>query len=220
MIVTFKEMQDYLSLILNFQATQTTENFSREQLKLLLNLAQDDEYNLATQQGIAKHFRVYQDFTWYQDEVFQDAPQWCLKGYVIDFRDITDSPDTQIGTPTPIVFETWKQLRWGAQGPANDRTIRVRYFLTPLELVNDMDQVYWVPVTHRQLIVWAAACMLRMIAYKEVPQAWLSKRDELRWSFHKYVSRGLPTMDPPSVLPIYDGLYCFADNGYDVVPTV
>jgi hypothetical protein len=209
--MNFTELQDRLKFILNFNDTQTDQDFTNARIKQALNFSYESEINRAQAEGSRRYFRAVREIEWVADELTYTL------AYPLDQRGlirITDITNTDPGYA--LVFDEngfhgdvfWKDrntIQWGTQGPNAGKTLRVEFYTRPIAMVEDNDEPELIPPQFRELLLWSAACWLRDIADDDMgtPQSWQRRLDEWRIDFWKYLSRGRPTDDVPAVTNTY-----------------
>ena len=194
----FKAMQDEVSELLNFNSSQTDLDFTIAQVKKAINRAYAREFRKARQEGIRQWFIAVAQFTWSSGDVTFALPASVKKNQITQVLDITNNDPGYV-----LVFDDsgflgdvhWKDrgtLQWGANGPGEDKTLRIEYMPEPGEMSVDDDEPTLIPVGHHELIFFSAAIDLRTRADEVAPQMWLMEREDLRIDFYKDVSRGRP----------------------------
>lgn len=218
----FKELQDEVSELLNFNSTQTDQDFTTAQIKRAINRAYRREYNKARHEGSRRYFQAVTEFTWSADQVTLTLPSNIRRAQLISLEDITDNAsgtrivvydggDPPTGTPAWVEQNfrediRWKDrntLQWGNNGPGSARTLRAAFFPEPESLSEDQDSPDLVGPAHHELIFYSAAIDLRTRADEAAPNEWMREVMSLRVDFHKDVSRGRPTLDGQTIEHIF-----------------
>jgi hypothetical protein len=202
---------DRTKLWLNFNDSQSDQDFTEAQILSAINMAYSEECSKAKQEGLRRWFRASTEFTWEADEVTYTLPSALNRISLFRLVDVTSDaePGTQLlfseeGSHGDIFFKDRNTLRWGSTGPNEDKTIRAYYFAAAEELSEDTDVPELVPDEFHELIPLSAAILLRGMAEEIPPPWWLEKQREYRYEFWKFISRGRPLDDIPSV-EMYEG---------------
>jgi len=194
----FKTLQDEVSELLNFNSSQTDQDFTTTQIKKAINRAYAREYRKARQEGLRQWFSSVTEITWLSGAVTLSLPGSVKRNQISRIIDVTNSDPGY-----PLVFDDsgflgdvhWKDrntLQWGTEGPGENRTLRVEYMAEPGEMSADEDEPDLIAPDHHELIFYSAAIDLRTRADEVAPQSWAMERQELRMDFYKDVSRGRP----------------------------
>jgi hypothetical protein len=86
-----------------------------------------------------------------------------------------------------------KTIRWGTDGPAETKTIRVFILPSCVDLTQPTDEPDFIPPKHRRLLIWSAAIVARLALDEDaVPQRWINRREQLRLSFWTALSKSRP----------------------------
>jgi len=203
--MNFKELQDEVSELINFNSLQADQDFSAAQIKNAINRAYAREYRKARQEGIRRYFSTTTDLTWSSSDTTFILPD-NLKGAQI--CKVTDVTSADPGSA--VIFDDrgflgdvfWKNritLQWGASGPGEDKTLRFEFMPEPEKMLNDDDVPELVPSDHHELIFYSASIDLRTRADEMAPPSWMSEREELRMDLYKDMSRGRPHSDIVSI---------------------
>ena len=201
----FKILQNQLAFALNFNDGQTDQDFTTARLKQALNLAYAREVYKAQQEGSKRYWKDYRDISWPASQVTLVLPASVARKNVIRIMDVTSSQLGNVllfsenGLHGDVFWLNKTTLQWGVSGPGEAKTLRVFYIAAPVDMVDDSDEPTLVPDAFHELIVWSAACWCRTIADEEAPNAWLRAREDLQLDFWKYVSRGRPHDDEPTI---------------------
>ena len=207
--MNFKELQDEVSELINFNSLQADQDFSAAQIKNAVNRAYAREYRKARQEGIRRYFSTTIDLTWKADDVTFLLPASIKNAQICK---VTDVSHTDPGTA--IVFDErgflgdvfWKNrvtLQWGQTGPNEDKTLRFEYMPEPEKMANDDDVPELIPSDHHEVIFYSAAIDLRTRADEMAPPSWMNEREELRMDLYKDMSRGRPHSDIVSIRTSY-----------------
>jgi len=194
----FKTLQDEVSELLNFNSSQTDQDFTTTQIKKAINRAYAREYRKARQEGLRQWFSSVTEITWLSGAVTLSLPGSVKRNQISRIIDVTNSDPGY-----PLVFDDsgflgdvhWKDrntLQWGTEGPGENRTLRIEYMAEPEEMSADEDEPELIAPDHHELIFYSAAIDLRTRADEVAPQSWAMERQELRMDFYKDVSRGRP----------------------------
>lgn len=199
--MNFGELVDLTGYILNFNDTQTDQDFSSKRLKQTLNLVYTSEINKAKQEGGKDYFTKLYTFTWPASQVTITLPFSLQQADLLGFEDITNTdPGIPVGVGGPLVF--WKDnktLQWSSDGPPETLTIRVSYLASPAKMVDDADEPDLIPRDYRELLAWSAACWMRTVGDEGIPQMFAMKLDELRMDYYKQIALGRPRGNIPIV---------------------
>ena len=207
--MNFKELQDEVSELINFNSLQADQDFSALQIKKAVNRSYAREYRKARQEGIRRYFTTTLDITWSANTVTIELPNGLKHAQLCK---VTDVSATDPGTA--IVFDErgflgdvfWKNrvtLQWGQTGPNEDKTLRFEFYPEPEKMNNDDDVPELLPPDHHELIFYSAAIDLKTRADEMAPPAWLNEREELRMDLYKDMSRGRPHSDVTSIRSSY-----------------
>ena len=194
----FKTLQDEVSELLNFNSSQTDQDFTTSQIKKAINRAYAREYRKARQEGVRQWFAATVQLTWTSGSTTFTLPDSVKRNQIIHVIDVTNNDPGYT-----LVFDDrgflgdlhWKDrntLQWGTDGPSEDKTLRIEYMAEPEEMSADADEPKLVSRDHHELIAYSAAIDLRTRADEVAPQSWLFERQELRIDFYKDVSRSRP----------------------------
>jgi hypothetical protein len=218
--MNFKELQDEVSELLNFNSSQTDQDFTTSQIKNAVNRAYAREYGKARQEGSRRHFQSTTELVWSSGDLTLPLPDRLKGTQIIRIADVTDDQtgtgyyvvvydggDPPEGTPawdSQSLFGSvfWKDrhtLQWGVDGPSEDKTIRFEFMPKAEKMVNDDDEPELIPFSHHELVFYSAAIDLRTRADEMAPPSWLAEREELRIDFYKDVSRGRPHTSVTSI---------------------
>jgi len=222
--MNFKDLQDEVSELLNFNSTQTDQDFTTAQIKNAINRAYAREYGKARQEGSRRHFHTTTELTWPSGSLTLALPDRLKGVQIIKIADVTDDQtgagyyvvvydggDPPTGTPSSdgqslIGSMFWKDrstLQWGASGPSEDKTLRFEHMPKAEKMINDDDEPELIPSEHHELLFFSAAIDLRTRADEMAPPSWLAEREELRMDFYKDVSRGRPHTSVTSIDFVY-----------------
>lgn len=209
--MNFKELQDDVNSLLNFNPTQTDQDFTTALVKDQINRAYERELNKAKQQGTLSHFIKTQTFTWAASSTTFEL-SGSLKGLeLVRLDDITDTnPGYTLlfddGRFNGDVF--WKEndiLQWGTSGPSEAKTIQITYMGKPETLLDDEDIPTLIPEQFHELLVWSTAIQLRRRADESSPPEWQAELRDLRLDYHKYVMTAKPHSNTITIRPSDDG---------------
>ena len=87
--MNFKELQDEVSDLLNFNSSQTDQDFTTSQIKKAINRAYLRETNKARQEGLSSYFKAVTTFTWPSGSKTVALPSIIQKRFLINMEDIT-----------------------------------------------------------------------------------------------------------------------------------
>jgi hypothetical protein len=207
--MNYTELQDRLKFVLDFNDTQTDGAFTAARIKQALNMAYEREVNKANEEGSQRYFKGTVEFVWPSAQLtYQLTPPLSKRG-LIRITDVTESdPGRRIvfsenGLNGDVFWKDRNTMQWGTQGPGANRTLRAEYFAKPWPMDADDDEPDLIPEQFHELLVWSAAVFLRTVADESPPMRWVSERDEFRIDFWKYLSRGRPMSDVPTVSNTY-----------------
>lgn len=198
--MNFGEALSRLSFVLNFNSSQSDQDFSTVRLREAYNLAYVREVNRALQQGLLKYFHKDQDFVWPTDQVTLIPPTTLNKTSIISFRDVTSDTNGP-GSKIDLTWRNNNLLQWGSVGPGDDRIIRALYVARPVTLTNDADTPDLIAEEYQDLLVWSAAIELREIADEKAPDSWRMRLEGLQMDWWKSLTRGRPYEDIPTIIP-------------------
>ena len=207
--MNFKDMQNEVSELLNFNSSQTDQDFTTAQIKGSINRAYARELRKARQEGSKRYFITTKTIAWPSGQVTLELPQSVRQRQIVQMTDITNSDPGYL-----IVFDDngflgdvhWKDrntLQWGKDGPNEAKTIRVQYMPVAESMVADDDEPEFMAPDHHELIYYSAAIDLRQRADEMAPGAWVVERETLRMDFYKDCSRGRPYSDIQTIGPGY-----------------
>jgi len=208
----FIELQNQTKELLNFNASQTDQDFTLKQVKSAINRAYRREYVRARQEGSRRYFISTTSVTWPSSTATFQLPPRLAGSQIIRVADITDNdPGTELtfsdyGNVGELFWKNRNILQWGSNGPSSDKTLRFEHFPKAGQLVQDDDEPDLVPPEHRELLFWTAAIDLRNRADEMAPQAWLMERESLRMDFWKDVSKNRPHTDTIGITTTYPDL--------------
>lgn len=201
-----QDLRSELSFLLNFSETSADQDFSTTRLNKALQWVYEDEVRQAKLEGLSRRFRKTTTFVWPASQVRLELPQAVHQKNVQAFWDITNSDpgyriivrETNLDGGDAYWFDN-KTLQWGSVGPASTLTIRAEFLASAEFLAGDQDEPQLIPPDYHKLIVWGAAVLLRSIADEQPPEFWAMKHKELQHDFWKFLSRGQPISDTPTV---------------------
>lgn len=178
-----EECKDWLDA----NPTQSDSSFTDDQIKRALNAAYREEINKAKTEASLLFFYKIFSFTWPASE-----PTYSIAGTPLANMDLYAFQDITQGEHRPVDMRIlWRDkdtLFWGdAQGPTSARTIRVIYVAAPEDLVNDADEPSLVDYNYRDLWPLSAAIRLRDKSYEGSPGAWLSRLNNERLVWYKFM---------------------------------
>jgi hypothetical protein len=192
------ELVTELGWILDFNESQTNQDFTSTRLKKLIQWAYKKEINKAKQEGNSSYFCSFIDFTWESDLVTLSLPETVRHQEVLKFFDVTDSTlgsellIGRYGQGRTIFWAANNKLQWGTDGPGSDRIIRAVFLANAETLIDDESEPELIPPQFRELLLWSAAIIARKVADDDIPQAWAEELNEARIDFWAHVSRGRP----------------------------
>lgn len=203
--MNFVELQDRLNFVLNSDDSQTHQDFSAVRKKQALNYAGRTETNKAQVEGSRLWFKTTIDISWPASQTTLQLSSTISQRGIIRITDITNTnPGYELvfsenGFSGDVFWLNRTTLQWGTSGPSEAKTLRVEYFPIWSDLAQDDDEPELIPEQHQDLLIWSAAIFLFEVAEQEAPIAWHNIRHELRIDFWKYLSRGRPMSDVPTV---------------------
>lgn len=169
-----------------------------------INEAYADECSKAQNEAGSHWFRRVVEATWPSGEQLFVIPDAVKQSQIYAIMDVTG--DTGRGRPLymgGILTEssvTWREpgvLEWRDAGPGSDVDLRFHYVASAVRMTTATQEPELIPEAHRWLLVWSAACILRDEADEAAPGRWISRRDELRKTFHKQLSKARPMATGP-----------------------
>lgn len=196
--MNFLDMQNEVKDLINFTAAADAD-FTDAKVKGAINARYKHEVVQAKQHGSRDWFRTKQAFTWPGSTVSITLPSGLERGDLVLFEDCTT---TDPGVP--LIFDSFghagdvhwldhRKLQWGTSGPGSDRTLKVTYLAQAELLVDDEQEPLLIQPEHRMLLVWSAACYLRLKADERIPDDWKTAYREHQMDYWKAVSRGRPS---------------------------
>lgn len=202
----FGELQAEVKFILNWNESQTDQDFTTLRVKKAINRAYKQETIKAEEEGGQRYFKATVDYQWLASTITFTLPPELSEEALIGISDI--SSGSTIGTP--LVFSDdgisgdlfWKDrstLQYGNTGPNTDKILRFTFFASAGEMVDNGDTPLLIPAKFHELIVWSAALFLQQISDQGMTEAWVFERNELRIDFWKWLSRGRATDDVPVI---------------------
>ena len=208
----FQELQDETKELLNFNASQTDQDFTLKQIKNAINRAYRREYVRARQEGSRRYFISTTDATWVASSKTLELPERLYGAQIIRICDVTDNdPGSELifsdyGNVGDLFWLNRNALQWGSNGPSSDKTLRFEYFPRISKMIQDDDVPDLVPSEHHDIIFWSAAIDLRNRADEMAPQAWMFERESLRMDLWKEVSKNRPHTDTIGITTTYPDL--------------
>jgi len=197
----FLEIQTETKELLNFNSSQTDQDFTLVQVKSAINRAYRREYVRARQEGSRRYFISTTDVTWPSSTATLGLPSRLQGAQIVRVCDITDSnPGSELvfsdyGNVGDLFWLNRNTLQWGTTGPGSSKTLRFEYFPSITKLVQDEDLPDLIPSEHHDIIFWSAAIDLRNRADEMAPQSWLFERENLRMDLWKDISKNRPHTD-------------------------
>lgn len=210
------QIRGKVSYLVNFNPGQTDQDFRgpaaypNQRLNDAINEAYTEEVILGKQNGSRDFFRSTHSMTWTADAATMPIPA-AVKG-----KDIEAIRDDSSQTPGPIVV-LWSGITDGAglfkvdtdtwgwyPTPSSERTLTILYVGSAAEMEQDDQEPVLIPQDYRDLLVWSAAIILKLIADEKVPKSWQERQEQLRWQWWKTLSMGSPHQYPaPSIRHMY-----------------
>jgi hypothetical protein len=192
-------------LLLNFNPDEEDQDFAGtaaepwRALDFSINQAYREEYKLAVQEVGDPSFIKTLQFSWPSASTTLSLPASVAGKRISQIDDITStSPGETIwiqqreGAYQPSVF--WldsNTLQWGTSGPGEDKTLLAVFVQEPIDLVSPIDVPFLIPERHRDLLVWSAAVIARMIRDDDnVPRKWEQQIQSLRFAFWNDLMQG------------------------------
>lgn len=203
------QMVDELSFVLNFNENQVSQDFSASRLRKALQWGYETVVRMAKIEGQKRWFKKNGTYTWASGVVRLALPNNFHQKSLLALWDATqNSPGFPLqvreGFDDGELF--WydnRTLQWGTQGPAADKTIFVEYLAEPevIPVSTDFDAAEYdlVPPGHHWLIIYEAAVFLKEIADENVPQRIVTRLEEARHDYWKFLSLGRPFSDPATI---------------------
>tara|TARA_R110000824_G_scaffold112943_1_gene262429 strand:+ start:240 stop:908 length:669 start_codon:yes stop_codon:yes gene_type:complete len=222
--MNFKELQDEVSELINFNSLQTDQDFTTAQVKSAVNRAYAREYRKARQEGIRSFFFAYRDLVWESGSLTLSLPENMRGSQICKITDVTDDSSgsgyhvvvydggaAPTGTPSwtsqgfsgAVFWKDRHSLQWGTSGPSEEKTLRFEFMAEPGKMLTDDETPDLIPSNHHELIFFSAAIDLRTRADEMAPPSWVHEREELRMDFYKDVSRGRPHTSVTSIDFVY-----------------
>tara|TARA_R110002020_G_scaffold230081_1_gene440853 strand:+ start:303 stop:950 length:648 start_codon:yes stop_codon:yes gene_type:complete len=207
--MNFKELQDEVSELINFNSLQTDQDFTTAQIKNAVNRAYAREYRKARQEGIRRYFSTTTDVVWESGSVTLELPERIRGSQICRVSDVTSTdPGTMVvfddrGFLGDVFWKDRVTLQWGQTGPNETKTLRFEIMPEPSKMLTDDEVPDLVSPDHHELIFYSAAIDLKTRADEMAPPSWMSEREELRMDYYKDVSRGRPHSDVTSIRSAY-----------------
>ena len=208
----FLELQTETKELLNFNSSQTDQDFTLAQVKNAINRAYRREYVRARQEGTRRFFITTTDVAWPESQATLELPNNLQGAQIVRVSDVTSStPGAELvfsdyGHVGDLYWLNRNTLQWGTGGPSSAKTIQFEYFPGITKLVQDDDEPDLIPSEHREIVFWSAAIDLRNRADEMAPQAWLFERENLRMDFWKEISKNRPHTDTIGVASTHPSL--------------
>ena len=208
----FLELQNQTKELLNFNASQTDQDFTLVQVKNAINRAYRREYVRARQEGSRRYFISTTDVSWPSDAATLELPARLKGAQIVRVSDVTgNDPGSELmfsdyGNVGDIFWLNRNTIQWGTNGPSSNKTLRFEYFPKTTDMIQDDDEPDLVPPEHRELIFWTAAIDLRNRADEMAPQSWLMERENLRMDLWKDISKNRPHTDTMGITMTYPDL--------------
>ena len=208
----FLELQTETKELLNFNSSQTDQDFTLVQVKNAINRAYRREYVRGRQEGTRRFFISTTDVAWPSGQATLELPGYLQGVQIVRISDVTSgAPGTELifsdsGSVGDLFWKNRITIQWGTGGPGAARTIQFEYFPKVTKMVQDDDEPDLMPPEHRELIFWAAAIDLRNRADEMAPQSWLFERENLRMDFWKDISKNRPHTDTVGITTTYPNM--------------
>tara|TARA_Y100000034_G_C6702511_1_gene309907 strand:- start:19 stop:666 length:648 start_codon:yes stop_codon:yes gene_type:complete len=205
----FLELQTETKELLNFNASQTDQDFTLKQVKNAINRAYRREYVRGRQEGTRRFFITTKSVEWASSAATLELPLTLQGAQIVRVVDITGgTPGTELlfsdfGNVGDLFWLNRNTIQWGTNGPGSAKTIQFDYFPKAGKMVQDDDEPDLMPEEHRELIFYSAAIDLRNRADEMAPQAWLMERENLRMDFWKDISKNRPHTDTIGITATY-----------------
>jgi hypothetical protein len=192
--------------LVNFNIDEPDEDFEGttdnawEEIDDALNEAVDTEYAELTLNIDPLRLSINLQYEWPIAETTFTLPSALTESAIQHVYDVTDGyPGTLLWVMNrgvqyePAIFpESRNVWRWGSEGPGSTRTLQFTLVPPGPELVKASDEPHLVPRQFRRLLVWSAACILRMRAEDDAPVQWLDARDRFRERLVLWYAGGSP----------------------------
>ena len=208
----FLELQTEAKELLNFNTSQTDQDFTLKQVKSAINRAYRREYVRARQEGTRRFFIATTSVVWPASQATLGLPVNLQGAQIVRVCDVTSTtPGTELifsdyGDVGDLYWLNRNTLQWGTGGPSSEKTVQFEYFPGITKMVQDDDEPDLIPPEHHDIIFWSAAIDLRNRADEMAPQAWLFERENLRMDFWKDISKNRPHTDAIGISTTYPSI--------------
>lgn len=187
-----EELRDELAFLLGFKSDQVSQDFRGtstypyKRIDSLLNQARRLEYNNVVQECGSEVFAARMTFSWAATDATKTLPDGLSTEQLIGLYDVTAA---EPGWPITVgvrdsghdvVWESQGVLRWGQNGPGEDKTVLAHYVARPRDLENPTDECVLLPEHFQDVYVWSAGILARTTADESAPPVWAEHRKELR----------------------------------------
>ena len=200
------EMRSDLSFIVNVDEGTANQDFSTSRLNKAIQWCYDEEVRKAKLRGQVRWFKKTAQITWPASQVRLKLPTSLSKRNLVGLWDFTNADP---GYPI-VVRETsldggdcwWfdnDTLQWGTTGPSSAVTVHIEYLEDAEFLASDSNEPDLIPTDYHKMIVWGAAVFLRAVGDEAPPAFWVQQHSELQMDYWKFLSKGRPFTDGPSV---------------------
>jgi hypothetical protein len=209
---TLEELRDRLSWMIDFNATQTDQDFRGPSSKP--NKRVDDELNLAYRREVEEAKKVRElwflrlhQFTWPASAATLDIPEGLVDKRIFRIRDNTDhavGPILEIWDQgsNGTGFYIYDNDTWGwYPAPSSARTLVAEYLADATWMKAATDQPSLIPKRHREMIPLSAAINMHRtapITDTATFTSWEAHLAQLRFNWHKEIARGKVAEHPPA----------------------
>ncbi len=212
-----EQLRQEVAFLVNFTEGTADQDFTVARLNKAIQYAYRNEVRQAKLTGLSRWFKKVAQISWPASQVRYKLPNSLSKKNIIAFWDITNSDPGYVldvrGDSLSGSSLFWYEadtLQWASTGPSAATTLLIEYLADSEYLAADGDSPDLIPADYHDLLVWSAAIYLRTVGDEQPPSHWVAEREQFRYDFWKFLSKGRPFTDTPSVMTNLNSAQGFA----------
>lgn len=206
--MTRDELVAYCKLALNVNSSQLSDDITDAQWIQFVQMAYKNVYTRMRNQVSRDQLLQAYDATWTAGSATYTLPIALQSALIYDivYTDSSNNPLSRINGS----FETRNVFRlqsFGAVSPG-PMTFRIYYIANTETLAAGSQSPSLFPEPHHEVIAWEALITIKMLMDKEVPGAWMQKRDDMEYFLVKELSvrplafrANVASLDSPMLRP-------------------
>lgn len=203
-----QEIRELLSEILVAAPTQPNANFSRSRLDRSINRRYRFEIQAAILEGLRQYFRRKATVLWPANQQVLEIPEELRNIWLERIDDETHvTPGSRVvvaNRPTEgsIFWEERNKIRWGIEGPPEDKNLGFYYVGRGEALLSDVAEPLLIDETYQPILAWSSAVELISMDNQRTPPDWNERLLEYRLDWYKSLSVGRPMEQVPTVVQL------------------